>query len=50
VNQRNATVNAVLSVLSERGVGYELNGEVTMSEVFTSGDKEKVIGILCEGF
>jgi hypothetical protein len=50
VNQRNATVKAVLSVLSERGVGYELNGEVTMSEVFTSGDKEKVIGILCEGF
>ena len=50
MNQRNATVGTILSVLKERGVDYKLNGEVTMSEVFTDEDKAKVRGILFAGF
>lgn len=50
MNQRQATVTAILSVLSERGVNYELNGETPMSNVLTKTDKDIVVGIICQGF
>lgn len=46
VNQKTATVNTILSVLENRGVSYELGGEVIMSEILTSDDKSKVRDIL----
>ena len=49
-NQREATVNAVLAVLQERGINYVLNGEISVSEVLTRADKEKVKDILVSGF
>lgn len=46
VNQRTATVNTILSVLNERGVNYELNGETPIFEVLTDTDKAKTREIL----
>lgn len=46
VNQKTATCNALLSVLADRGVNYELNGETPIKEVLTDSDKEKVRGML----
>ena len=45
-NQRTATVNTILAVLSERGVEYELNGPVPISDVLNDTDKSKVRDIL----
>lgn len=42
MNQRTATVQAILGVLSARGVDYELNGSTTVSEVLTDADKKAV--------
>lgn len=50
MNQRQATVSTIMSVLSERGVNYELNGELPVSSFLTSDDKSKVVDILCKGF
>jgi hypothetical protein len=50
MNQRQATVNAIMSVLSERGVNYELNGETPVSEFLTADDKKKVVSLICQGF
>ena len=50
VNQRSATVNTILSVLSERGVEYELNGPTPISEVLTDSDKAKVRELLFTAF
>lgn len=50
VNQRQATVNTILAVLSERGVDYELNGPTPISEVLTDSDKSKVREILFTQF
>lgn len=49
-SQREATVNAILSVLEERGVSYELNGTTVLSDILTSEDKKKVQSILSTGF
>ena len=46
MNQRQATVNAMLSVLADRGVEYEVNGEVPIADVLTADDKSKVREIL----
>jgi hypothetical protein len=46
MNQREATVNCILSVLEERGVEYELNGPTPISEVLTQDDKKNVRSIL----
>jgi hypothetical protein len=46
VNQRSATVNTILSVLSDRGVDYELNGEQPISDFLEDSDKAKVREIL----
>jgi hypothetical protein len=50
MNQRQATVNTILSVLSEKGVNYELNGETPVSEYLTADDKKKVVSVICQGF
>lgn len=50
MNQKQATINAIISVLKERGVDYELNGETLMSEVITKEDRDKVKEILFAGF
>ena len=50
MSQRTATVKAILSTLSERGVDYELNGETSVSEVLTIDDKQKVCQIIFNGF
>lgn len=46
VNQRTATVNAILAVLKERGVDYEFNGSTNVSELLTTEDLVKVRAIL----
>ena len=46
MNQREATVNCILSVLEERGVEYELNGPTPINEVLTPDDKKNVRSIL----
>ena len=50
VNQRTATVNTLLSVLNDRGVDYQLNGETPISEVLTDSDKAKTREILFTQF
>lgn len=50
MNQRQATVSAIVSVLAERGYHYEFNGETPVSEVLTRADIEKVRATLCAGF
>ena len=50
MNQRQATVSAILSVLSQRGVSYELNGSTPVSQVLTDNDKSAVVDMLCKGF
>jgi hypothetical protein len=46
VNQKSATVNTILAVLSDRGVDYELNGQTPISQVLTDSDKANVRSIL----
>ncbi|CAB4125693.1 hypothetical protein UFOVP53_202 [uncultured Caudovirales phage] len=50
MNQREATVNCILSVLEERGVEYELNGPTPIATVLNSDDKHKVRSILITMF
>ena len=50
MKQKTAVCNALLSVLKERGVDYELNGETPISQVLTDQDKAKVREIVLAGF
>lgn len=50
MNQRTATVQAILSTLSARGCDYELNGQTTISEVLTDNDKKEVRDLLFNQF
>ena len=50
MNQRQATVSAIISVLSNRGVDYEFNSDMPVSTFLTSDDKSKVVDIICSGF
>lgn len=50
MNQREATVNCILSVLEERGFEYELNGPTPIAEVLDSNDKKNVREILITMF
>lgn len=50
MNQKNATVNAILSVLSARGVDYRLGGDVNLSDVINDSDKQTVRSILFTAF
>lgn len=47
--QKTAVVNTILSVLKERGVDYELGGEVTVKSILEDDDKAKVRAIILEG-
>lgn len=49
-NQKQATVQTILSVLKESGINYELNGETPVSEVLTDSHKAKIRDILFMGF
>lgn len=50
LNQRNAVVSTIISVISSRGVKYEMNGPIRMSEILTDADESQVIATLCIGF
>lgn len=50
MNQREATVHAIMSTLEARGFEYELNGPTPISEVLTDPDKATVRGILFDQF
>ncbi len=50
MNQRKATVAAIVSVLADRGVAYEFDGPVSAADMMTSADKEKTVDIICKGF
>lgn len=49
-NQRTATVNAIMSVLADANIDYELNGDVSVSEVLNPQLKEQVRAILFNAF
>lgn len=42
MNQRTATVQAILNTLEARGFEYELNGSTPVSEVLTDADKKSI--------
>lgn len=42
MNQRQATVQAILNTLETRGFEYELNGETPVSDVLTDADKKTI--------
>jgi hypothetical protein len=46
MNQREATVNCILSVLEERGVEYELNRSRPIADVLNPDDKKNIRSIL----
>ena len=50
LSQKEAVRNAIFSVLKQKGESYELNGSVTINEVFTNEDKAKAREILFAGF
>lgn len=50
MNQKEATIKAILSVLAERGVSYELNSPTPISSVLTSEDKQNVVMTLVASF
>ena len=50
MNQRTATCSTILSVLADRGVNYELNGETPISEVLNETDRAKIREIVFAGF
>ena len=50
MNQRQATVTVLMSILSERGVSYELNGETPISEMLTKSDKDQAVALISKGF
>lgn len=50
MNQKQATINAILSVLRDRGVDYELNGDTPVSEVITPADRAKTRDMLFTAF
>lgn len=50
MNQREATVQAIMDTLEARGFEYELNGTTPVSEVLTDADKATVRGILFDQF
>jgi hypothetical protein len=50
MNQRTATCNALIAVLSARGVDYELGGEKIIKDVLTKKDIETVQDVVFAGF
>jgi len=49
-SQKQAVTESLLTVLNERGVRYEPNGEVIMNDILTPDDKAKARTILINGF
>jgi hypothetical protein len=49
-NQRTACVNAILSVLQDNGVNYELNGETPVKDVLNDSMKSQVRDLLFAAF
>jgi hypothetical protein len=50
MNQRKATVSAILFVLSDKGISYEFNGPVNASDLMTENDRSKTVDMICKGF
>ena len=50
MNQRTAVVSTIISVLNERGVKYELNGQTPVSDVLTEADRKTVRDTIFAGF
>jgi hypothetical protein len=50
MNQRDATCNALISVLTDRDVNYEENGPTPISDVLNADDKTKVRAMLFIAF
>ncbi len=50
VNQKTATINSILSVLKDRDVDYEMNGETKMSDVLTAEDKTSIRALIFTAF
>jgi hypothetical protein len=50
MNQRQATVNALLSALENHGIEFKVNGDVPISEVLNDKVKAEVRAVLFEGF
>ena len=50
MNQRQGTVNTILSVLQDNGIDYELNGPTAVKEVLTDSMKQQVRDILFTSF
>ena len=50
VSQKQAVRNAIFSILGEAGTSFELNGSVSINEVFNSDMKAKARDILFTGF
>lgn len=50
MNQRQGTVNTILSVLQDNGIDYELNGPTAVKDVLTDSMKQQVRDILFTSF
>lgn len=50
MNQKQATVSAIISVLNDKGVEYKFNESAPVCELLTSDDKSKIVGMICQGF
>ncbi len=50
MNQKEATVKAILDTLSARDIEYEMGGDVRVSEVLNDVDKKEIRAILFSGF
>lgn len=50
MNQRQATVNTILSVLNDNGIDYELNGPTAIKDILTDSMKSQVREILFTSF
>lgn len=48
-SQKNAVCSTLLSILSERGVEYEMNGELSMKSVLTDTDIKQCRAIIKQG-
>jgi hypothetical protein len=50
MNQKQATVSAIISVLNDKGVNYKFNESAPVAEFLTSDDKSKIVSMICQGF
>ena len=49
-SQRDAVCTFIMQVLADRGVDYELNGSIPVSDVLTAEDKKVVRELVTQGF